>query len=97
MYTIKHRKQVYLGHVMRNQDQLLLSIMKRKVKGKRGPGRRILWLRNLQSWFGKTSAECFELLQTPKWTEEGRNWHHIVQDQKIWRNLEKIFRLELDF
>jgi Reverse transcriptase (RNA-dependent DNA polymerase) len=62
VYTIKRRKLEYLGHVMRNQDRysLLQSIMQGKIKGKRGPGRRrVSWLRNLRTWFGKTSAELF--------------------------------------
>lgn len=62
VYTIKCRKLEYLGHVMRNQERysLLQTIMQGKVKGKRGPGRRrISWLRNLRTWFGKTSTELF--------------------------------------
>lgn len=62
MYIIKKRKLEYLGHVMRNKDRysLLQTIIQGKILGRRGPGRRrISWLRNLRTWFGKTSAELF--------------------------------------
>lgn len=62
--TVKRRKLQYLGHVMRNESryQLLQCILQGKVDGKRGPGRRrISWLKNLRTWFNKTTTELFRL------------------------------------
>lgn len=62
MNTIKKRKLEYLGHIMRNDNKygLLKSVLQGKVYGKRGPGRRrISWLKNLRTWFSKTTTELF--------------------------------------
>lgn len=60
--TIKTRKLQYLGHIMRNESrfQLLQVIIQGKVQGKRGVGRRrISWLKNLRTWFSKTTTQLF--------------------------------------
>lgn len=61
---IKARKLQYLGHIMRNEHryELLQLILQGKIDSRRGPGRRrISWLANLRSWFGKSSAELFRI------------------------------------
>lgn len=59
--TIKKRKIEYLGHIMRNQKyQLLQLIIQGKIQGKRSAGRRrISWLKNLRTWFGKSTKSLF--------------------------------------
>lgn len=60
--TIKCRKLEYLGHIMRHPEKyhLLQLILQGKIQGRRGPGRRrISWLKNLRTWFGKTTSELF--------------------------------------
>uniref|UniRef100_A0A8D8W5N2 Craniofacial development protein 2 n=2 Tax=Cacopsylla melanoneura TaxID=428564 RepID=A0A8D8W5N2_9HEMI len=64
MNTIKCRKMQYLGHIMRNgaRYSLLQSILQGKILGRRGPGRRrTSWLKNLRTWFGKTSPDLFRI------------------------------------
>jgi len=44
-----------------NKYKLLKSILQGKVFGKRGPGRRrISWLKNLRTWYSKTTTERFK-------------------------------------
>lgn len=62
MRTIKRRKSIFLGHIMRNEAKykLLKSNIQGKVLGKKGPGRkRISWLKNLRTWFSKTTTKLF--------------------------------------
>lgn len=64
MNTIKARKLEYLGHIMRNNGRygLLQTILQGKISGRRGPGRRrISWLKNLRTWFNKTSSQLFRI------------------------------------
>lgn len=58
--TVKCRKLQYLGHIMRNPSRykLLQQILQGKIDSKREPGRRrISWLSNLRTWFGKSSTQ----------------------------------------
>lgn len=60
--TIKARKLQYLGHIMRNESRyaLLQNILQGKIFGRRGPGRRrTSWLKNLRTWFQKSSLQLF--------------------------------------
>lgn len=59
--TIKRRKLLYMGHVMRGEKyQLLQVIMQGKVQGKRSVGRRRnSWLKNLRDWFGCSNNDLF--------------------------------------
>lgn len=56
--AIKCRKIAYLGHVLRGEKyHLLQTIMKGKIEGRRGPGRRQhSWLRNIRDWTGIRSV-----------------------------------------
>lgn len=56
--TIKKRKTAYLGHIIRNEKyQVLQLIMKGKIEGRRGRGRkRKSWLKNIREWLGITNA-----------------------------------------
>lgn len=58
MITVKCRKIAYLGHILRGEKYHLLQlIMKGKIEGKRGVGRRqISWLRNIREWTGIRNA-----------------------------------------
>jgi hypothetical protein len=63
MNTIKSWKLEYPWHIMRNEFKykLLKSILQRNVLGERGPGRRrITRLKNLRTWFLKTTSELFK-------------------------------------
>lgn len=57
--AVKCRKVAYLGHVLRGEKYRLLQlIMKGKVEGRRGIGRkRMSWLKNIREWTGIRSAE----------------------------------------
>lgn len=59
--TIKRRKMLYMGHIMRGEKYRILQvIMQGKIKGKRSIGRRRnSWLRNLREWFGCTNNQLF--------------------------------------
>ena len=59
--TIKRRKLLYMGHVMRGEKyQILRIIMQGKIQGKRSVGRRRnSWLKNLGEWFGCSNNELF--------------------------------------
>lgn len=48
--TIRKHNTAYLGHIFRNDKyELLQLMMKGKIEGKRGPGRRqISWMRNIR-------------------------------------------------
>uniref|UniRef100_A0A8D8Y176 Craniofacial development protein 2 n=3 Tax=Cacopsylla melanoneura TaxID=428564 RepID=A0A8D8Y176_9HEMI len=62
--TVKCRKLQYLGHIMRNpaRYELLQLILQGKIDSKREPGRRrISWLANLRTWFGKSSTQLFRI------------------------------------
>ena len=62
MKTVKTRKLLYLGHVMRNESRyvLLQKILQGKVCGARGVGRRrISWLKNLRTWFNQSTTQLF--------------------------------------
>lgn len=64
--TIKCRKISYLGHVLRGEKYHLLQlILKGKIEGKRGVGRRQMsWLRNIRQWTGVSGAgELFRLAE----------------------------------
>uniref|UniRef100_A0A8D8XEP5 Craniofacial development protein 2 n=1 Tax=Cacopsylla melanoneura TaxID=428564 RepID=A0A8D8XEP5_9HEMI len=61
---VKCRKLQYLGHIMRNEGryELLQCILQGKIAGKRAPGRRrISWLANLRTWFGKSTTQLFRI------------------------------------
>lgn len=57
--TVKCRKLAYLGHVLRgNRYRILQLIMKGKIEGRRGVGRKqISWLKNIRDWTGIHSVE----------------------------------------
>lgn len=57
--TVKCRKLAYLGHVLRgNRYRMLQLIMKGKIEGRRGVGRKqISWLKNIRDWTGIHSVE----------------------------------------
>jgi hypothetical protein len=60
--TIKTKKLQYLGHISRHPDKygILLRILKRKVKGSRGRGRkRKSWMQNLREWFQESNSTLF--------------------------------------
>lgn len=59
--TIKRRKLLYMGHVMRGEKyQMLQIIVQGKIQGKRSMGRRRnSWLKNLRDWFGCSNNELF--------------------------------------
>ncbi|KAI5742637.1 hypothetical protein M8J77_009519 [Diaphorina citri] len=62
--TIKARKLQYLGHISRHPDKygilILLCILKGKVKGSRGRGRkRKSWMQNLREWFQESNSTLF--------------------------------------
>lgn len=59
--TIKERKLLYLGHIMRGDKyQLLQLIVQGKISGKRSVGRRRhSWLKNLREWFHTTNNHLF--------------------------------------
>ncbi|KAL1456665.1 hypothetical protein WDU94_001378 [Cyamophila willieti] len=62
--TVKCRKLQYLGNIMRNPTryELLQQILQGKIDSKREPGRRrISWLANLRTWFGKSSTQLFRI------------------------------------
>uniref|UniRef100_A0A8D8RKM6 Uncharacterized protein n=1 Tax=Cacopsylla melanoneura TaxID=428564 RepID=A0A8D8RKM6_9HEMI len=63
MITIKVRKLQYFGHIMRNESRytLLQAILQGKIFGKRGPGRRTPWLKNLRTWYNKTTPQLFRI------------------------------------
>lgn len=64
--TIKCRKISYLGHVLRGEEYRLLQlILKGKIEGRRGVGRRQMsWLRNIRQWTGIPEAgELFRLAE----------------------------------
>jgi len=54
LITVKCRKVSYLGQILRgDRYHLLQLIMKGKIEGRRGVGRRqTSWLRNLRDWTG---------------------------------------------
>lgn len=56
---IKIRKTSYLGHILRNEKYHVLQlIVKGKIEGKRGLGRKKLsWLRNIRNWTHLTFEE----------------------------------------
>ena len=59
--TIKQRKLMYFGHVMRNEKYRLLHlIIQGKIEGRRAQGRRrTSWLKNLRQWFGRSTKSLF--------------------------------------
>lgn len=61
LLTIKKRKLLYFGHVMRNEKYRLLHlIMQGRIAGRRSAGRRrISWLANLRSWFRSSTTSLF--------------------------------------
>ena len=61
LLTIKKRKLLYMGHVMRGEKyQTLQVIMQGKIQGKRSMGRRRnSWLKNLREWYGCGNNELF--------------------------------------
>lgn len=62
---IKRRKTAYFGHILRNKKYKLLQlIMKGKIEGKRGVGRkRISWLRNIKNWTGMNTQQLFRVAE----------------------------------
>lgn len=70
--SIKRRKTAYLGHVLRNKKYTLIQlIIKGKIEGKRGPGRRqITWLRNIRQW---TNMDLQTLIRTAEDRESFAN------------------------
>ena len=64
--TIKCRKISYLGHIVRcSKYRLLQLILKGKIKGRRGPGRKHhSWLRNIREWTGMQNVgELFRVAE----------------------------------
>lgn len=64
--NIKCRKIAYLGHVLRGEKYHLLQlVIKGKIEGKRGVGRRrISWLGNIREWTGMREAgELFRMAE----------------------------------
>lgn len=61
--TVKRRKLEYFGHMLRGPKyELLQTIMKRKIEGKRRIGRKNLsWLRNIRTWSGLNVEELFRV------------------------------------
>jgi len=61
LYTVKERKLMYFGHVMRNEKYRLLHlIIQGRIEGRRTPGRRrTSWLANLRKWFRKSTSSLF--------------------------------------
>jgi len=61
LYTVKKRKLMYFGHVMRNEKYRLLHlIIQGRIEGRRTPGRRrTSWLANLKKWFRKSTSSLF--------------------------------------
>lgn len=59
--TIKKRKLLYLGHIMRGRKYTLLQlIVQGKISGRRNIGRpRMSWLKNLRDWFNCSSVQLF--------------------------------------
>lgn len=59
--TIKKRKLLYMGHIMRGEKyRILQNIMQGKIQGKRSIGRRRnSWMKNLREWFGCNNNELF--------------------------------------
>ena len=56
--TVKQRKLRYFGHVKR-QNGFLKQTLEGKIQGTRPRGRpRTTWVDNIQSWTGKSKAEC---------------------------------------
>lgn len=67
--TVKVRKTSYLGHILRNNKyQYAQLIVKGKIEGKRGLGRKKLsWLRNIRQW---TGLNFEQLIRTAEDREE---------------------------
>ena len=61
LISVKKRKLLYFGHVMRNEKYRLLHlIIQGRIEGRRAPGRRrTSWLKNLRQWFGKSTRSLF--------------------------------------
>lgn len=69
---VKVRKTAYLGHILRNSKYRYAQlIVKGKIEGKRGLGRKMLsWLRNIRQW---TGLNFEELIRTAEDREEYAN------------------------
>lgn len=70
LYTIRKKKLEYASHLMRNNKYGMFQLLiNRKINGKRGIDRgSVSWLKNLWSWFEKTSTDIF---RTPPKIGEG--------------------------
>ena len=62
---VKRRKTSYLGHISRgSRYEFLRLIMKGKVEGRRGSGRRqCSWLRNVRDWTGLNAQTLLRVVQ----------------------------------
>ena len=65
LLTIKTRKTAYLGHILRHQKyELPQLIIKGKIEGKRGIGRkRLSWMRNIRQWTGLNYEQIIRVAQ----------------------------------
>ena len=63
--TVKRRKAAYMGHILRNNKyELLQLIIKGKIEGRRGPGRRqISWMRNIREWTGMDTQTLIRIAE----------------------------------
>uniref|UniRef100_A0A8D9FE12 Uncharacterized protein n=1 Tax=Cacopsylla melanoneura TaxID=428564 RepID=A0A8D9FE12_9HEMI len=88
---VKCRKLQYLGHIMRNpvRYELLQLILQGKIDSKRQPGRRrISWLANLRTWFGKSSTQFFRIA-VDKVRIAMMEEDDVIQKEKVQRVREK--------
>ena len=67
--TIKARKLIYFGHIVRHRN-IQHEILTGRIEGSRGRGRpRRTWNDNIKEWTGRPWNECYRK----------------AQDRKLWR------------